>query len=91
MMPDHDNRKKAWALSSETRMGVVLARVPVDLAQVMQRSEGAVMHATLLCTSCKKNGICEEWTAAHPEGEGSAPPEFCPNGAFLRSLAPKAE
>ncbi len=70
------------------RLTDVLSRIRVDLDAALGHKR-ALAVAAARCERCGHKHECDEWVAAHGEGEGHAVPAFCPNAHFMRSVRPR--
>jgi hypothetical protein len=68
-----------------TRMTDVMSRIRFNLLRALQKDRLEALEAAAdNCRHCTHDCACDTWIASHSEGEGVAPPDFCPNRKFLR-------
>jgi hypothetical protein len=69
--------------------GEMMERVGADVGAAAREGQGsAFATASRRCLLCRHSQACRQWLDA---GGGLAPPDFCPNAAFLtraRDLSP---
>ena len=79
--------QKAAALGGTCRLTDMMARIEVDLNEVLRPvNASAVVTAAIQCRECASAEQCDAWLAAHDEGDGHEVPDFCINAEFLQAF-----